>query len=73
MEDLSEGDVGDGIYPAMAANHHQSEGDWNPPGLGVNSKVPPLFGGRSSWFQHKELVDDWIDQTTLDEKGTAQH
>ena len=70
MNDLSEDDVGEDIYPAMAAyqninNRHDSE--WQHPTMGVTSKIPPLFDGKSSWFHYEELIDDWIDLTTLDD------
>ena len=66
MENYDEDDVGDCIYPAMAAYH--AEADWNQPSFGITSKIPPLFNGTSSWFQYEELIDDWIDLTTLDEE-----
>ena len=34
---------------------------------GITTKVPPLFDGKTSWFQYEELIDDWVDLTTLDE------
>ena len=44
--------------------------DWHQGSMGVTTKVPPLFDGKTSWFQYEELIDDWVDLTTLD---TAKH
>ena len=41
-------------------------GDNAGPGLQSTPKIPPSFGGRSSWFSYEEAVDDWVDITTLD-------
>ena len=36
------------------------------PGQIMNTKVPPAFNGRGSWFAFEELVYDWLDITVLD-------
>ena len=33
----------------------------------ITPKVPPHYNGLTSWFNYEELIDDWIDITTLDE------
>ena len=33
---------------------------------GVANKVPPAYDGRTSWFAYEELIDDWVDMTTLE-------
>ena len=35
-------------------------GDLAGPGLQSTPKIPPSFGGRSSWFSYEEAVDDWV-------------
>ena len=44
--------------------------EWHQSSMGITTKVPPLFDGRTSWFQYEELIDDWVDLTTLD---TSKH
>jgi hypothetical protein len=41
--------------------------------MGITTKVPPAFDGRGSWFAHEEMIDDWVDLTTLtpDKHGPA--
>ena len=33
----------------------------------ITPKVPPHYNGLTSWFNYEELIDDWVDITTLDE------
>ena len=33
---------------------------------GITTKMPPLFGGPTSWFKYEELIDDWLDLTVLE-------
>ena len=33
---------------------------------GITTKIPPLFGGSTSWFKCEELIDDWLDLTVLE-------
>ena len=37
------------------------------PATGVNMtpKSPPSFDGQSSWFEFEDLIDDWVNITTL--------
>ena len=58
----NEDDVDD-VFPVLAAGQHEPE---NIGSLGMTSKIPPSFDGRTSWFQYEELIDDWLDLTTLD-------
>ena len=39
-----------------------------PPGAKMSAKVPPSWSGgeASAWFAFEELVQDWVDLTTLD-------
>ena len=30
------------------------------------TKIPPSFDGRLSWFQYEDLVEEWLDITSLD-------
>ena len=39
-----------------------------PPGALMSAKIPPAFDGTTSWFQYEEMLLDWIDSTTLEEK-----
>ena len=38
------------------------------PGEVMNHKTPPAFDGHMSWFMYEELVLDWLDLCSLDEK-----
>ena len=33
----------------------------------ITPKIPPHYNGLTSWFNYEELIDDWVDITTLDE------
>ena len=47
---------------AYAAASHSE----NRMGIKMTPKVPPQFDGQSSWFEYKDLIDDWLGITTLD-------
>ena len=34
---------------------------------GITTKIPPLFGGSTSWFKYEELIDDWLDLAVHEE------
>ena len=34
----------------------------------MNTKIPPAWNGRGSWFAYEELVLDWVDITNLEAK-----
>ena len=34
---------------------------------GITTKIPPMCDGSTSWFKYKELIDDWLDLTVLEE------
>ena len=34
---------------------------------GITTKMPPLFGGSTSWFKYEELIENWSDLTVLEE------
>ena len=36
--------------------------------LGIAPKIAPAYDGTTSWFECEQLIDDWCDITTLDEK-----
>ena len=50
-------------FPVLAAGQHEHDSFGS---LGMSSKIPPSFDGRTSWFQYEEMIDDWLDLTTLD-------
>ena len=59
---------------AMAVNPtYLSEFDLANANLGMTHKIPPMYDGRTSWFQYEELIDDWVDLTNLadDKRGPA--
>ena len=31
----------------------------------MTTKIPPSYNGRSSWFAHEELIDEWVDLTVI--------
>ena len=35
------------------------------PGELMNHKIPPSWNGTGSWFAFEELVQDWLEYTTL--------
>ncbi len=60
-------DVND-VYPVLAADQYeQNIGDWNIVCSGMTPKIPPMYDGRTSWFQYEELIDDWLDMTSIDQ------
>ena len=52
--------------PVYTVSGSRQSSDFNQHSNGVTTKVPPLFDGRTSWFSYEELIDDWVDLTTLD-------
>ena len=63
-------------HHAMAAENHQihlTELDLMNETLGMTNKIPPMYDGKTSWFQYEELIDDWVDltQPTDDKRGPA--
>ena len=62
-DDADDADYVDDEQQAFIAmdEHGQSVGP-----MGITTKIPPAFDGRTSWFAYEELIDDWIDLTTLD-------
>ena len=56
------------IFPVLVADRyeHNPEKEWNNGRTGLTTKIPPMFDGTTSWFQYEELIDDWLDLTTLD-------
>ena len=34
-------------------------------GVKMTPKIPPSFDGQSSWFEFEDLIDDWVNITTL--------
>ena len=47
---------------AYAAASHSE----NRIGIKMTPKVPPQCDGQSSWFEYEDLIDDWLEITTLD-------
>ena len=37
---------------------------------GMTTKIPPLFGGSTSWFKKEELMAGWWDLTVLEAEKT---
>ena len=53
-------------HHAMAAENnqiHMTEFELMNETLGMTSKIPPMYDGKTSWFQYEELIDDWVDLT----------
>ena len=65
MINIDEEDV-DYDNSAFAAVPNNQSQDWHQSSMGITTKIPPLFDGRASWFQYEELIDDWVDLTTLE-------
>ena len=57
-------------YESFALNGHDNADSQH---YGITTKIPPAFDGKTSWFQYEELIDDWVDLTTLatDKHGPA--
>ena len=47
---------------AYAAASHSE----NRIGIKMTPKVPPQCDGQSGWFEYEDLIDDWLEITTLD-------
>ena len=47
------GDGDEGFALATTPEHWQQQG--------ITTKIPPLFDGKTSWFQYEELIHDWLD------------
>ena len=49
----------------VGAYRGESTDQWTA-GSGITTKIPPLFGGSTSWFTYEESIDDWLDLTVLE-------
>ena len=69
-DDANDVDYEDDDHHAFVTTdeHGQSVGP-----MGITTKIPPSFDGRTSWFAYEELIDDWIDLTTLDPENMGRH
>ena len=36
-------------------------------GIGITTKIQPLFDGSTSCIKYEELIEDWLDLTVLEE------
>ena len=63
QQEEEEVELDDPVYAVLRGSQST---DWHQGSNGVTTKVPPLFDGRTSWFSYEELIDDWVDLTTLD-------
>ena len=43
-------------------NRAESTNEWTG-ACGITSKIPPAYDGTTSWFNHEELIEDWLDLT----------
>ena len=43
----------------VGAYRAESDDQWTD-ATGITTKIPPLFGGPTSWFKSEELIDDWL-------------
>ena len=50
-------------YPMFAMSTEENI-EWSQ--QGISTTIPPMIDGRTPWLQYEELIDDWIDLTTLD-------
>ena len=50
-EEKDDADFDSSVYTVMNGDPST---DWHQGSMGVTIKVPPLFDGRSSWFQYEE-------------------
>ena len=55
-------DIDDDVFALSAMEHEQ----YHESSTGITTKIPPQFDGQTSWFQYEDLIDDWIDLTTLE-------
>ena len=50
-------------HSAWASGDHDAIAKGN---AKFTTKIPPSFDGRISWFQYEDLVEEWLDITSLD-------
>ena len=56
-------------YPALVGDAFLGAEDMTSSHAAMTTKIPPAYNGRSSWFAYEELIDEWVDLTTIaDEK-----
>ena len=51
-------------YPAQVGDAFVSE-DMASSQAAMTTKVAPSYNGRTSWFSYEELIDEWVDLTTI--------
>ena len=49
----------------VGTHRAESTNDWTA-ASGITSKIPPLHGGSTSWFEYEELIEDWQNLTVLE-------
>ena len=75
-DSLSEATDPEDAFAAQGTRHRQQHGRSSSstyrtyeaqPSAGVKMtpKIPPSFDGQSSWFEFEDLIDDWVNITTL--------
>ena len=75
-DSLSEATDPEEAFAAQGTRHRQQHGRSSSstyrtyeaqPSAGVKMtpKIPPSFDGQSSWFEFEDLIDDWVNITTL--------
>ena len=57
-------DSDDENYPAQVGDAFVSE-DMASSQAAMTTKVAPSYNGRTSWFSYEELIDEWVDLTTI--------
>ena len=65
---VSDEDRDEEEYESFAMNGQEKEDSQ----YGITNKIPPAFDGKTSWFQYEDLIDDWVDLTTLPIENTDQ-
>ena len=72
MENITD-EADDLEHHAMANQTYLSDFELINQSLGMTHKIPPMYDGKTSWFQYEELIDDWVDLTNLadDKLGPA--
>ena len=56
----------EGEEETFAVDNALASGETLEKGQLMSPKIPPAYDGSTSWFSYEELVNDWLDITTLD-------
>ena len=59
------GDSDDEMLPAHVGDAYLGHEDMASSQAVMTTKIAPSYNGRTSWFAYEELIDEWVDLTTI--------